>query len=848
MFQKFTLVLIFSFFSFSLFAQLTETFTNMPANDGSYSTRNWVGDNAISWTATDARTDQTINGRAITIRNGSLSAAAIPDGILSLSFTHKQQFTGSGSVLEVYVNNVLIGTANPTTTAATSTFTGLSVTGSFSLEIRQVTVGLRISIDDVTWTPASANPACLEPLTQPSALLLSSTPTTITGNFTAASPAVDEYLVVRSTNATLGADPVDGTGYAAGSSLGGGTVVGNFSGTSFTDINLNPSTLYYYFIFSSNNEDCTGGPNYFNNSPLTASFNTLALPGCVSPSMPGSLNLTAANNFISGTFTAATNANRYLVAISTSPVLGATPVNGTTYTAGQVFGSGTIVSFNAALNFTATGLTTGTTYYLFVFAAAIECTGAPFYNTTALTGSSSTTNASTGIPTGYYNATSGLSCQPLKTTLKNITSTSAVNIGYDGLWVAYQYTDRKAQAPNYIWDMYTDDNNPAVPETYNFVYAADQCGNYNSEGDCYNREHSMPKSWFNDAAPMHNDIFHVVPTDGWVNGQRSNYPFGNVNNATFTSIDNQSKKGTGNNFGYTGIVFEPNAAFKGDFARIQLYMATRYEDQIISQNWAGNAEAAVAMLASGENGFDAARRRLQIFDNWYLQTLFSWHQADPVSQKEIDRNNAVYYQSGQNNRNPFVDHPEYAAMIWQCTGLALPVTIVDFTAQKQNNNVLLKWYATFETNFRRFEIERSVDGTGFYTISSVDGNNLGNYHFIDAQLPSGPMAYYRLKLVDMDGSFSYSPVEAVRLNNNISNAIVYPNPSAGPVKISLTQALKNNTQLRVVDVAGRVVKTFSANKGVYSIDINVSGLSAGRYFILLNDQQQVIRQSLVVIK
>lgn len=704
-----------------------------------------------------------------------------------------------------------------------------------------------IGIDNISINTDVPQPPCNEPLTQPTGLILSSTPTTITGSFTAASTAVDEYLVVRSTNATLSADPVDAVAYAAGASLGGGIVVGTFSGTSFTDINLTASTLYYYFVFSANNEDCTGGPNYFNNSPLTGSFSTQALPACVTPAAPAGLSLTPANNFINGSFAAAAGANRYLVVISSSPGLGATPANGTTYNAGQAFGSGTVVSFNAALNFTATGLTTNTTYYLFVFAAAVECAGAPFYNTAALTGNTTTTNTSTGIPNGYYTAADGLACQPLKTALKNIISSSAVNIGYDGLWTAYQYTDRKSQAPFYIWDMYTDDNDPAIPETYNFVYSTDQCGSYSAEGDCYNREHSMPKSWFNDATPMHNDIFHVVPTDGWVNGQRGNFPYGNVSNATFTSIDNGSKKGTGNNFGYTGTVFEPNAAFKGDLARIQLYMATRYEDQIISQNWAGNAEAGVAMLAANENGYDANMRRLQIFDNWYIRTLFNWHLADPVSQKEIDRNNAVYYQSGQNNRNPFVDHPEYVALIWQCSG-ALPVTITDFVAQKQNSSVLLTWNATFENNFSRFEIERSIDGTGFYHIGSVTGANLANYHFTDNSLPSGPIVYYRLKMVDIDGSFSYSRTVPVRLNNNISNAIVYPNPSAGPVKITLTQALKSSTQLRIVDVAGRIVKAIPVNKGIYSVDINVSDLAAGRYFILLNDEQQIVRQSLVVIK
>ena len=73
-------------------------------------------------------------------------------------------------------------------------------------------------------------------------------------------------------------------------------------------------------------------------------------------------------------------------------------------------------------------------------------------------------------------------------------------------------------------------------------------------------------------------------------------------------------------------------------------------------------------------------------DEWYIKLLYKWHLQDPVSQKEIDRNEAVY--AIQNNRNPFIDHPEYVALIWQCTGL-LPVTLIDFNANKSNESVML---------------------------------------------------------------------------------------------------------------------------------------------------------------
>ncbi len=453
------------------------------------------------------------------------------------------------------------------------------------------------------------------------------------------------------------------------------------------------------------------------------------------------------------------------------------------------------------------------------------------------------------IPAGYYDAATGLNCQALKTVLKTITNTGTGQLSYTpGLWNAYGVTDIKPGSTNLIWDIYTDDNDPNTPETFNFIYSVNQCGNYNSEGDCYNREHTTPASWFNDAAPMYTDIHHILPTDGWVNNKRSNWPYGNVTNATYTSIDNQSKLGTGNNFGYTGTVFEPFAAFKGDVARIALYMATRHEDRIIDNNWAGGTDANRAMLQAGEEGLDAAGRRLQIYDAWYLKTLFAWMAQDPVSQKEIDRNNAIYYNTIQHNRNPFVDHPEYAAMIWQCTGL-IPVTIVNFTAAKNNDKVNLIWQATQEVNFRNYIVQRSTNGIDFNDLETVNGDNRYNYDFTDFNLPHTAMVYYRLKVVDMDGKFSYTKIIPIKLDNKIGQALIYPNPNYGQyLQVRLSESLAANSQIVITDVTGKSVLKTTAPQGNVNVTLNVKALAAGRYFIKIYNELQLINESFVLIR
>jgi len=200
--------------------------------------------------------------------------------------------------------------------------------------------------------------------------------------------------------------------------------------------------------------------------------------------------------------------------------------------------------------------------------------------------------------------------------------------------------------------MYSDIPNgtPNGDPPYEFTFGTDKCGNFDSEGDCYNREHSFPASWFNDATPMYTDLFHLYPTDGYVNNRRGNYPFGTVSPPTWTSM-NGSKVGSCSFTGYSGTVFEPRDDFKGDFARSYLYMVTRYENVVAG--WHSNNNNAEAVLQN--NSYPA-------FETWFVNLLLTWCAADPVSAKEIARNEAVY--AIQNNRNPYIDHPEFANAIW----------------------------------------------------------------------------------------------------------------------------------------------------------------------------------------
>lgn len=310
------------------------------------------------------------------------------------------------------------------------------------------------------------------------------------------------------------------------------------------------------------------------------------------------------------------------------------------------------------------------------------------------------------IPTGYYDGTAGLTGAALKTKLKQIITNGHVDHGYGGLWNGYQTTDRDNIAmtgyenDNTILDMYSENPNGTDPYTYN--YPSGQCGSYNSEGDCYNREHVVPQSLFNSNAPMVSDINFIRPTDGKVNGMRSNFPYGKVGSASYTS-QNGSKLGTSSSPGYSGTVFEPIDAFKGDIARMILYFVTRYESQL-SGFGTGN------ML--GGSSFPGLQ-------TWELNQLLAWHAADPVSATEISRNNASYNYQG--NRNPYIDHPEYVAQIWgtpvaDTQAPTAPTNLA--TSNPSSNSISLSWTAsTDNVGVTGYDIYK--DGNFYATVTGT---------------------------------------------------------------------------------------------------------------------------------
>ena len=294
----------------------------------------------------------------------------------------------------------------------------------------------------------------------------------------------------------------------------------------------------------------------------------------------------------------------------------------------------------------------------------------------------------------YYKDINGKSGKSLFDAVHVVAKVGYSSLGYSGLWTAYKTTDLRDNGK--IWDMYSD---------CSWTAGSDQCGSYSNECDCYNREHSIPKSWFggSESGPGC-DIFQVVPTDGYVNNRRSNYAFGEVSSASYTydgaklgsakSITitggNTIAGNTGASVSCSGTVFEPRDEYKGDFARG--YFGTMIK-------WA-NGDYSAFTTGDGSKIFSTNYSTGAFgLTKYGVALLMKWHRQDPVSQKEIDRNNGI--QQTQGNRNPFIDYPYLAEYIWgekagQTLDLSKLITAYDSRFVLGESNGYLKGGSTVD--------------------------------------------------------------------------------------------------------------------------------------------------------
>lgn len=234
------------------------------------------------------------------------------------------------------------------------------------------------------------------------------------------------------------------------------------------------------------------------------------------------------------------------------------------------------------------------------------------------------------IPQGYYDGADGKKKAELKSALYDIVSPHVV-ISYSALWDAYEITDVVPGTTDQVYDMFS------LETAY-----------YSSRGTEINREHVVPKSWWGGGSNYnsYSDLFNVIPSNAQANSAKSNYPLGEITGSV--SFDNgRTRVGKADQSGGAPYVFEPADEFKGDFARIYMYVATCYQNI----SWEEKYYA-----------FNAGVNEYPTLKAWIIPMLLEWNRQDPVSDREIERQKAVY--GIQKNRNPFIDYPILAEFIW----------------------------------------------------------------------------------------------------------------------------------------------------------------------------------------
>ena len=299
----------------------------------------------------------------------------------------------------------------------------------------------------------------------------------------------------------------------------------------------------------------------------------------------------------------------------------------------------------------------------------------------------------------YYESIDGTSGKDLMDAIQCVAKQGyrADDFRYDSVWLAFKHTDLRPDS--YIWEIYSD---------CEFIYEKDRTSNTTQTGECkgYNREHAMCQSWFGTTSLAEqemssskknspgSDIFHIYPASYGMNSRRGNRPYGEVLTAANVS-GNGTKYGTPvqtisvtnsvagayveGSITLSTNVLEPADEYKGDIARS--YFGTMVK-------WAGewtfnrNENGQVIFDATIDADTHYAPENNYGLTPYGLALLLKWHRQDPVSQKEVDRNNGI--QLTQGNRNPFIDYPYLVEYIWgERSGQALDIDLLLCSADER---------------------------------------------------------------------------------------------------------------------------------------------------------------------
>lgn len=434
-------------------------------------------------------------------------------------------------------------------------------------------------------------------------------------------------------------------------------------------------------------------------------------------------------------------------------------------------------------------------------------------------------SATAKYPDVRYSFTQGLIDEPLKTALRNYCSTNTNN----------NYTTSRTAMFSTIDDYNSDDTIECV-YTGRKVYTTG-IPSVNPP-QSMNTEHTFPQGFFSQAEPMRSDVHHLYPTDETANNRRNNYDFGNV-------VSNITWENGGSKLGYDAsgsLVFEARDQHKGNIARCLFYFLIRY------QNYGG------FMDAVQEN------------------VLRQWNLLDTVDARERFRENGI--EAFQNNRSPFVDHPEFIDRIKST------YSVIPFIPRPEISASPFQYsFDTLAVNDTAFFLLSLFNyGTGNLNISNIT-SSASQFSITDfpSVIPQNEFAFARIRFRPDQFSQTFSSTLSVESNDTTIyvNVTGYSNNTSGvttisseiPVEYSLLQNYPNPfnpvtnlefgisksefVTLKIYDNLGKEIITLvngNLNPGTYRYSFDAAGLTSGLYFYKLETDNFSATKKMLLVK
>jgi endonuclease I len=354
----------------------------------------------------------------------------------------------------------------------------------------------------------------------------------------------------------------------------------------------------------------------------------------------------------------------------------------------------------------------------------------------------------------------------------------------------------------------------------------------------FNTEHTWPQSFFSENEPMKSDIFHLYPTLEEPNNRRANFPFGIVV-GTPTYQVNGSKLGVDFE---NQTVFEPRDVHKGNVARSLFYFAVKYGNQ---------------------GGYMGGKQE---------NVLRLWNTTDPVNTREMSRNDKI--KTFQNNRNPFIDHPEFIDRIKSTYSTILNVprpktSAAPFTVKYDTlarNDTASYYLAIFNYGTGNGSISNVTSSNGVFTVESFP-TSVAQNSFSYAKIKFRPNANNQTftGTLTISASDTTLTVNLTGYSNNLSGITTvssqvpdkfalmqnYPNPFNPTTKINFAVPYRSFVILKVFDMNGKEVAELvngMQNAGTYAYEFDGANLPSGTYFYKLEATDFVSTKKLILIK